>query len=203
MQSINTETESFLKLIQSRRTCYQFLAKENHPIEKQKLQNCLQAAIWAPNHKLTQPWIFWVVGDEIKPKLADIYADNRATKKSQIDPDCYDYFYDKALQKFLAIPQVVLVGQRLSENEVVKTEDYAACACAIQNFQLIAWQQNIGVQWSTGPIINDIRTYQTLDIELEKIQIIGALYMGNIDENCQPKIPPKRKLVDEVTIYLK
>jgi len=196
------DTQAVLNLIQSRRTCYQFLDKESHPVNNEKLDYCLQAAIYAPNHKLTQPWKFWVIGDEMKATLAHIYADNRAAKKSQSDTNCYDNFYKKALTKFLEIPKIVLVGQVLAEDSLTKLEDYAACSCAIQNFKLMAWQQNMGVQWSTGPVISDIRSYQSLQIDPEQIHIIGALYMGNIDDNCQPKSSLKRKSVKEVTNYL-
>ena len=47
------------------------------------------------------------------------------------------------------------------------------------------WQQKIGMQWSTEPIIND-RTYQLLNFDTSNIEIIGALYIGNIDKNCLP-----------------
>jgi len=202
MKKSNYDTSVILNLIQSRRTCYQFLDKKSQPVNNEKLEYCLQAAIYAPNHKLTQPWRFWVIGDEMKAILAHIYADNRAAKKSKSDASCYDNFYQKALTKFLEIPKIVLVGQVLAEDSLTKLEDYAACSCAIQNFQLMAWQQNMGVQWSTGPVISDIRTYQSLQLDPEKIHMIGALYMGNIDENCQPKSSLKRKPVKEVTNYL-
>lgn len=202
MESSQIKTEVLLDLIKSRRTCYQFLDKEIYPLDETKLNYCLQAAIWAPNHKLTQPWQFYVLGEKLKSQLAEVYADNRASKKSQADPQCYASFYQKALDKFMAIPKVILVGQVLAQDSTVRQEDYAACACAIQNFQLMAWQQNIGVQWSTGPIMNDSRTYQALSIEASQVQIIGALYLGNIEENCQSKSLPKRKSVEEVTFYL-
>lgn len=201
MQSNSIDTLSLIELIKARRTCYQFLDQKIHPIQSIELQNCLQAAIWAPNHKLTQPWRFYIAGKKLKNQLADIYADNRAKKKSQSDASCYQSFYEKALDKFKAIPQVILVGQALLEDPIVRQEDYAACACAIQNFHLMAWQQNIGMQWSTGPIINDSRTYQILNIEPENIQLIGALYLGKIEANCEPKHPPKRKPIEEVTVY--
>lgn len=202
MKSTNIDTESLYQLIQSRRTCYQFLDKDIAPIDDIKLNICLQTTIWAPNHKLTQPWLFWVVGDEAKSKLAHIYADNRANKKALLEACCYERFYDKAFAKFMAIPKVVLVGQKLCACEVTQKEDYAACACAIQNFQLMAWQQMIGVQWSTGPIINDSRTYQELNIDRMDVALIGALYIGNIDDTCLPKSQPKRKTLEEVTVYL-
>ncbi len=195
------DSEQVLDLIKSRRTCYQFLDKQLYPLEAEKIHQCLQAAVYAPNHKLTQPWRFWILGEQFKKELASIYADNRAGKKAISDDDCYQCFYDKAIEKFSKIPQVILVGQQLSDNPVVVKEDYAACSCAIQNFQLMAWQLGIGVQWSTGPVISDSRTYQALDIDQSQIELIGVLYLGNIDENCQPNPTNNRKTVEEVTTY--
>ena len=193
--------EQVLQLIQTRRTCYQFLDKTAFPLDKEKLNLCLQAALYAPNHKLTQPWRFWVLGDQTKTAIANVYADLRAKKRAITDPECYPTFYEKGLQKFTAIPTVILVGQVLNDDKVVRKEDYAACACAIQNFQLMAWQQSIGVQWSTGPIIDDARTYEILNIDANQIQLIGALYLGNIDGSCQPNQNIKRKSVNQVTEF--
>lgn len=194
------DTQQVLDLICSRRTCYQFLEKSQNPIDKEALNHCLKAAIHAPNHKLTQPWRFWVLGDNSKQKLAHIYADNRAQKKAK-DPSCYDTMYESAIAKFAKIPQIVLVGQLKTDNPVTAKEDYAACSCAIQNFQLMAWQQSIGVQWSTGPILQDQRTFDALDIDSQKVELIGALYIGNIDCNCVPNSNLKRKSVEEVTEF--
>lgn len=202
MKSTNIDTQSLYELIQSRRTCYQFLDKEIAPVDEVELNICLQSAIWAPNHKLTQPWRFWVIGENTKKQLAHIYADNRANKKALLEACCYQRFYDNAFAKFMAVPKVILIGQALAPCEVTQKEDYAACACAIQNFQLMAWQQNIGVQWSTGPIISDSRTYQELGIQRSDIEMIGALYLGHIDEQCFAKALPKRKTLEEVCQYL-
>lgn len=176
-------TDALLSLFQSRRTCYQFASSEDNPVTQNELTLCLEAARWAPNHKLTQPWRYWVVGEQSRPHLAAIYADNRARKRAS-DECSYDCFYRKALEKFEAIPEIVLVGQGLSKDPVVQKEDYAACACAIQNFQLMAWHLDIGVQWSTGPILKDPRTYELLKIEADQIELIGALYLGRHKGEC-------------------
>lgn len=195
------KTNQVFDLIRSRRTCYQFKDKTQYPVDRDKLEKCLNAALYAPNHKLTQPWRFWVLGEQYKTKVAHIYADNRATKKNTPEDDCYQCFYDLAIEKFAKIPTVILVGQQKSANPLTSKEDYAACSCAIQNFQLMAWQQHIGVQWSTGPIINDERTFAALGINAEEIELIGALYIGNIDANCQPNNNLKRKSVEQVTVF--
>uniref|UniRef100_Q31JM3 Nitroreductase family protein n=1 Tax=Hydrogenovibrio crunogenus (strain DSM 25203 / XCL-2) TaxID=317025 RepID=Q31JM3_HYDCU len=186
---------SILEIIKSRRTIYQFKPKL---ISLNYLNQCLEAAIWAPNHKITEPWRFWVIGKETQSKLAIIYAENRALKRAEKGSDSYDDIYQKALAKFLAIPQVILVGQLLANDNITIQEDYAACSCAIQNFQLAAWELEIGVQWSTGPIIEDKRTYDILKTDFSDLKLIGALYMGY--PNCVGK--STRQPIEKVTTYL-
>jgi len=129
-----------------------------------------------------------------------IYAHLRASKKydSQKDSEAYQKALQKARQKFLVIPQVVLVGQRLVDDPIQRKEDYAACCCAIQNFQLAAVSQQLGVQWSTGPIIQHPDTYAYLQIQPNEIELIGALYCGY----PQKSYTAKRKPFAEVTTFL-
>ena len=178
-------SDSLKQLIQNRRTCYQYADITDSPISDESIYECLEAARWAPNHKLTQPWRFWIIGEQTKTEIAQIYADNRALKKADESSDLYQALYSKAVKKFLAIPKVVLVGQVLNEDPIICKEDYAACACAIQNFQLMACSLQLGVQWSTGPIINDERTMNKLKLDSKKVNLIGALYIGYQKPDCQ------------------
>lgn len=197
---MSMDATSLLSLIQSRRTCYQF---EQQPVAVEALERCFEAARWAPNHKLTQPWRYWVAGIKTHTALAEIYADTRARKKASDDCN-YDCLYHKALAKFQRIPQVVLVGQVISNDPVIFKEDYAACACAIQNLQLQAWSQQIGVQWSTGPVLQDERTHALLGTDPAEIELIGALYMGVISPQDQLNLNAnaRRKPLDEIVRYL-
>lgn len=194
----NPSTEILTDIIHSRRTCYNFAQQ---PVAKEIIEICLDAARWAPNHKLTQPWKFWVIGEQTRQKLADIYADNRAQKRSEKCPDSYQQFYQAAIEKFAEIPLIVLMGQSLSDDEGVRKEDYAACACAIQNFQLMATAQGLGVQWSTGPILNDERTFEVLELQRDSIELIGALYCGYPNPECA-KATSKRNAVETFVSYL-
>lgn len=192
------QNDSLLDLIRARRTTYKFLSKDTHSVSQTAIKNCLEAAIWAPNHKLTQPWRFWELGPQAQQVFAEIYAENRAQKKAKNCPEQKSKCYQDALQKFMNIPKVILIGQTLHRDKIIQKEDYAACACAVQNFQLMAWQQNYGVQWSTGPIIDDSRSYQFLKIDSQTTQLIGALYMGQPDPDNLPKAP-KRKPVEGIS----
>lgn len=185
----------FSQLVRQRRTIHQF---ENQAIDQNHIDQCLEAAIWAPNHGLTQPWRFFVIGQQSHAQLVDIYARTRADKRAEAGTEQYQTIYQKACEKFKAIPQVVLVGQQQTTNATQSKEDYAACACAIQNFQLMAWELGLGVQWSTGPIIQDPQTYQLIGTFDQDIELIGVLYIGY--PACVPN--QLRKPIEAVTQYL-
>ena len=74
MTQINTSNNgqmSVMEAIQSRRTIFKF---KPDPVPKNILEDLLYAGIWAPNHHLTEPWRFTVIGEEVKLKLAERYG---------------------------------------------------------------------------------------------------------------------------------
>ena len=73
---------------------------------------------------------------------------------------------------------MVAVSQRLSGPAAQQREDYAAVACAIQNIQLAAWAEGIGMQWSSGKIIALPQTYEVLNIPAGEEEIVGLLFFG-------------------------
>ncbi|SFR56628.1 nitroreductase [Thiomicrospira sp. ALE5] len=183
-----------ISCIKKRRSIFQF---QPQSVPTNVLKQCLEAAIWAPNHRLTEPWRFYVIGPKTHQKLASIYANLRAKKRANTGLSNYQVLYDHAVKKFMAIPQVIFVGQVLDSDPVISKEDYAACACAIQNFQLVAWELELGVQWSTGPILTAAETANLLGIDLAKTSLIAALYIG------YPKAIPtsSRQNVKNLTCY--
>lgn len=185
----------FYQLARKRRTAYQF---KTDKLELEMINQCIDAAIWAPNHGLTEPWRFFVVGEQTKAQLMTVYAKLRADKRAEPNTADHQAIYQKACQRFEANPAIVLVGQVKSSNPIVYKEDYAACSCAIQNFQLMATELGLGVQWSTGPIIQAEETFRLLGVNADEIELIGILYMGYpaCDSN------QIRKSVTEVTRYL-
>jgi nitroreductase len=55
--------------IRSRRTTNLFLKQK---VSKQLLHDAIELARWAPNHHLTEPWHFYLLGDEKKAACADL-----------------------------------------------------------------------------------------------------------------------------------
>ncbi len=184
-----------LKTLLGRRTIYRF---KSDPVPDEILYQALEAAVWAPNHGLTEPWRFHVIGPETQRKLADIYARLRADKRCDPDTDAWHRQFEQAQARFLSFPRIVLVGQTISDDPLRHEEDAAAVACAIQNLQLALWSRGVGCQWSTGPVICSERTRRLLDLS-DREALVAALYIGW--PACVPE--SKRTPWREVTTFLK
>lgn len=187
-----------LEAIQSRRTIFEF---KPDPVPNDRLEALIAAGIWAPNHHLTEPWRFTVLGTQTKQLLAQIYAELRLEKKAPRDADAGQLarLRTKAVEKFLAKPTIVVVSCLQQGDEQRKREDYAATCCAIQNIQLAAWAEGIGMQWSTGPVIADPRTYELLGIDPTQEEIIALLYVGYPAEVPEPRRQPLSAVLRHTT----
>ena len=55
-------------------------------------------------------------------------------------------------ERWAKVPCWILVNCTISEDEIRFQEDYAACACGIQNMMLTFWSNGYGTKWTTGPV---------------------------------------------------
>ena len=170
------------------------------PVPADLLDRVLSAGLWAQNHRMTEPWRFTVLGPETHERLAAAFAQaqvdsigpNAETSKSeQLRRD--------AAHKILSKPCVVAVSQRLAGTLAQRREDYGAIACAIQNIQLAAWADGLGMQWSSGKIIELTSIYKVLGIDRADEEIVGLLFLG-----FPARIPPpqERRPLTEVSRQL-
>jgi nitroreductase len=167
--------------IRSRRSIFQF---KPGPVPDELLEKILGFGVWAPNHLLTEPWRFTVLGEETHRLLAARYGELQV-QKAPLDADAKlrELLRTSGIKKFLAKPTIVVVSYQQEGDEQRKLEDFAATCCAVQNIQLAGWAEGIGMQLSTNALIFDPRTYETLGIDATRETILGFLYMGTPDEN--------------------
>jgi nitroreductase len=94
-----------------------------------------------------------------------------------------------------AIPGWLVVSCNKSDDEILQREDYASCACAVQNLMLYLSEAGVATKWSTGPITRDARFYALLDIDADSAFVVGIIWYG------YAKITPEqsRKDVAEIT----
>ena len=156
--------------IKKRRTLHIFSKKcvPNEVIEKS-----LVAANHAPCHKRTFPWRFTSIGLKKRELLYELQLTLKFGNKT-IDESVQKKIRDKMLN-----PSHLLIATQLNtDNQVQKLEDYAACACAIQNLSLSLIGNDVGCKWSTGKITKDHNTYKIAQINPALEEIIGFIWIG-------------------------
>ena len=176
----------FANTLRSRRTINDF--RPDAPPREVLLQ-CLELARWAPNHKLTEPWRFHLLGPQTVQAIVEWNAELTQAAKG---PDAAAI----KRQRWSQIPGWLAVSCRTSSDALRNEENYAAVCCAIQNLMLALWAERIGTKWSTGAITREERLARRLGIDSEQERIVGLLWYG-----YPASIPEmKRRPVSEVTI---
>jgi nitroreductase len=162
--------------IRSRRTITEF---KPDPVPDAVLERVLSAGLWAQNHHLTQPWRFVVLGPETHGALAEVGANVQLQSLAAgTDEATRAKVQAGATKKFMSKPRLVVATSLLSGDALQRREDYAATCCAIQNIQLVAWSEGLGMQWGTGVLTRHPQTYDLLAIDPAAEEIVGFLYFG-------------------------
>jgi nitroreductase len=166
--------------IRSRRTTKLFLKQ---PVDRKLVLEAIEVARWAPNHHLTEPWHFYVLGPHT---IAEVVELTRAIISETKGPEAGAF---KA-RSHAAIPGWLVVTCTRSDDELLQREDYASCACAIQNLMLYLSEAGVATKWATGAITRDARFYRLLNIDPETVMVVGIIWYG------YPKITPTQKRRD-------
>lgn len=168
------ELREFAETLQSRRTIELFLQT---PIPDRLVNDAIEAAVWAPNHHVTEPWHFYTLGDATKERCLDLCQDivtNKVNEKAG----------EFKRQSWSEKPGWLVVTCRRSEDKLLQLEDYAACCAAIQNLMLFLWKAGVGCKWTTGDITRDARFHEIVGIDTTKENVVGLIWYG------YPKLTP-------------
>lgn len=164
----NRTTNLARELIRARRTVHTFsseLPPENLVVD------AIESARWAPNHRVTEPWHFYLLGPKTAARLSElnyqIVLESRGESAAQ-----------RKLERWLSIPGWLVVTCDRSDSELRQQEDYAACSCAIQNLFLHLWSQGIGAKWGTGAATRHPEFYEIAGIDAQYELIVGLIWYG-------------------------
>lgn len=167
-------------------------------IDEATIAQILEAANYAPTHRLTQPWRFRVLHSaEARQKLSDfLISDYR--QNMPIEQQSEMKLKKMAQNPKLAACVIAIVLHRDPNASLPEWEEIAAVACAVQNMWLAATELGIGAYWSTPDAMN--RTDKLLNLnELERC--IGFFYMGyhglDLTKMTSPRTP-----ISEKTLWL-
>jgi nitroreductase len=179
---------AIIAAIQNRRTIKEF---RSDPIPEETLWRILDAARWAPNHRLTEPWRLTIIGDESREALADALA---ALAASGQDLSVLATAKTEARRKVMSSPVLLAVTCRLEGNSAQQVEDLAAVCAAMQNLQLAAWSEGVGGHWNTGKVTRLPETNVLLGLSGRGEQLVGFLYLGY---PAQVPEPPNRRPIQD------
>jgi nitroreductase len=195
METFNTR--EITKLIRYRRSLYPAQYSEE-VIKKEIIDEILENAIWAPTHKMTEPWYFTVFTGAGLKKLAEFMASTYETV-TKANGTYNEGDHEKLATKPLLASHIIAIGMKRDLKErLPEIEEIEAVACAVQNMQLTASAYGIGCYWGSGGItyFEEAKSFFGLG---EKDRLLGFLYMG-IPKSKWPG--SKRKPLSEKVVWI-
>jgi nitroreductase len=162
--------------IRTRRTHKAYGAE---PVDRATLDELLDLARWAPNHHLTNPWRFRVLGPRALARLKEAAGPEAAGK------------LDRA-------PTLVAVSVVQTGDPVADEEDLCAAACAAYIVLLAAHGRGLAGYWRTPAVLRSAEGRVALGIGDDE-HAIGLLHLGPAR---QEQRPPERAPAADVIAYL-
>ena len=162
--------------IRSRRTHKAF---RPGPVPRETLDELFELARWAPNHHLTNPWRFRVVGPRTLDRLKEAAGPESAPK------------LDRA-------PTLVVCSCVLTGDPVQDVEDRNAAAVAAYIVLLAAHARGLATYWRTPEVLRRAEGRTAVGLPAEE-EFVGLLHLG---EPIQVQRAPERIPAAETVDYL-
>ena len=162
--------------IRTRRT---HKAYGREPVARETLDELFELARWAPNHHLTSPWRFRVLGPETIVRLKEAAGPEGAAK------------LDRA-------PTLVLVTVRQTGDALQDEEDLCATAVATYIVLLAAHGRGLAGYWRTPGVLRTPEGRAALGVEDDE-HVVALIHLG---PPRQEREPPERQPPEQFVSYL-
>ena len=149
------------------------------PVAREVLDELLELARWAPNHHLTNPWRFRVIGPQARAALKEAAGPEAAAK------------LDRA-------PTLVAASALQCGDPVQDAEDLCAAACAVYVVLLGAHARGIAGYWRTPEVLRTPAGRAAAGIP-DGERVLGLIHLG---PPRQQRDAPERAGPDEYVTYL-
>jgi nitroreductase len=149
------------------------------PLSREQIGELLELARWAPNHNLTAPWRFRVVGPRALERLKEAAGAEGAAK------------LDRA-------PTLIVVSCALAGDPVQDEEDLHATAVASYIVLLAAHARDLAGYWRTPGLLRSAEGRAAVGLP-EGERFVGLLNLGR---PRQEREPPGRPPVEQATTFL-
>ncbi|WP_054954941.1 nitroreductase family protein [Paenibacillus dakarensis] len=170
------------------------------PVSRESIEQILEAGTWAPNHKHTEPWRFFVMNDSGRELLGNALGDINVSKSGEKTEEELAAVRESAMNKAMRAPVIIGVAVVPSDDpKVIELEEYGAVFAAIQNMLLQAHELGLGAVWRTGEPCFHALMNEAFGLR-EKDKMLGFIYLGVPD--MEPK-PGKRQDAASKTVWVK
>jgi nitroreductase len=166
-------------LIRTRRT---HKAYGPEPVAREALLELFELARWAPNHHLTNPWRFRVLGQQARAMLA---------REAELEQP-------GSARKLERAPTLIVVGVELQGDPSQQHDDLLAAAVAAYIVLLAAHARGLAGYWRTLPILEKPTVRAGLGMSAAE-QPIGLLHLGY---PVQAQRAPERAPVEDIVTFL-
>jgi nitroreductase len=141
--------------IRRRRTHKQY---GSSPVDEAVVRELVDLARYAPNHKLTQPWRFRILGAETRARLEAACGEKEAVKLRRA-------------------PTLVLATTVLSGDPHVDREDLLATGCAVYAVLLGATERGLASYWRTPAALAEPTARAVLGLD-ENEDVVALIHLG-------------------------
>lgn len=182
-----------LNALHERRSIRQFTTRD---VTRADVETMLDAAVAAPNHRLTQPWRFYILGPQARHAYG-LALGNRKAKKME-DPAAADAMRNKVAEEHQSLPLMIAVAVVEDANPEIRDEDLAATMMATQNLALAAVSLGLGTHIKTGAVMQDPAARAAAGVP-EGQRIVAVINVG------EPAVVPpakERKSAASLTTWL-
>jgi nitroreductase len=141
--------------IRSRRTHKQY---GSEPVPEAIVRELVDLARWAPNHKLTNPWRFRLLGPETRARIDALVP-------------------EAELIKLRRAPTLLLVTAVPSEDPILAQEDVLAAAAATYAVLLAATERGLASYWRTPSCFREPAVREVLGLRDEEVTV-ALVHLG-------------------------
>ncbi|PYP79181.1 MAG: nitroreductase [Gemmatimonadetes bacterium] len=182
-----------LDLLRRRRSVKRFTER---PVTRAEIETLLEAAVLTPNHRLTEPWRFYVLGPEAREAYGLAVGIRKARKIE--DPDASRAMRDRVAAEHRALPSMIAIAIVKSDNPEIAEEDYAAAMMSVQNIALAAVELGLGTAIRTGAVMGDEAARAAAGVA-ENERIVAIV---NVGEPAEVPTGPKKRAAGELTKWV-
>ena len=149
------------------------------PVSDETLEKLFSTAVWAPNHRLTEPTRFFAIRKDspMRQKIAQVAWQTTYDNVVNPNPNQKRRSADASRDRVLNAPAMVYVYSLDGDDDEVTRENYATSCCAVQNIALAAVAEGLYLDWSTGGLTKLPDLAQTLGAD-EGWTMVGVVFIG-------------------------